>query len=447
MKQLNFLEHARRLQQSGGAAELVPTLLQQLRTTAIKATTHHMRDGEVVLYLRPDSRVWQVRYKLFDERWRCLSTRQRRLDWAMRVAGEMYDRARFREEVGLPQQVKRFSVAADACLKQLDREIEQGLRPRTNNDYKQVINRYLIPFFGKYNLTSVDGSLVREFEIWRNEKIGRMPRASTLMTHASAYNRVIETAIENGWLSKHQNIPTLSRRGIKTKARPAFTTEEIEHLLTFMPNWIAAGGHRATGRQIKLLIRDYVEILLATGMRCGKESLNMLWQHLEWHTVNDVRYLRIWVSGKTGGRWLIAKHRAATAFERLAMRQIAVGMCLDDAIAAKLPLRVFAYEDGTQPYGLEGTFRRLLAAAGLSKDKSSDQQRSMYSLRHTYATTELINGTEIHTLARQMGTSVGMIEKHYSHLTPRMKKDVLTGKRYELTRAQYEAQLAEAAEE
>ncbi len=57
------------------------------------------------------------------------------------------------------------------------------------------------------------------------------------------------------------------------------------------------------------------------------------------------------------------------------------------------------------------------------------------------------DGMEIHLLARQMGTSVGMIEKHYSHLTPRMKKDVLTGKRYELTRAQYEAQLAEAADE
>jgi integrase len=386
---------------------------------------HHMRDGAVVLYKREHSDVWQIRFKLFDRRWHRYSSKYKELTYAKRVAGEMYDRARFREEVGLPQQVKRFSVAADACLKQLDREIEQGLRPRTNNDYKQVINRYLIPFFGKYNLTSVDGSLVREFEIWRNEKIGRMPRASTLMTHASAYNRVIESAIENGWLSKHQNIPTLSRRGIKTKARPAFTTEEIEHLLTFMPNWIASGGHRATGRQIKLLIRDYVEILLATGMRCGKESLNMLWQHLEWHTVNDVRYLRIWVSGKTGGRWLIAKHRAATAFERLAMRQIAVGMCLDDAIAAKLPLRVFAYEDGTQPYGLEGTFRRLLAAAGLSKDKSSDQQRSMYSLRHTYATTELMNGTEIHTLARQMGTSVGMLEKHYSKLTATMAAEQL----------------------
>ncbi len=387
---------------------------------------HHLRDGAVVLYKRKESSVWQVRFRLFERKdWLSFSTKQRDLTYAKRVAGDMYDRARFKEELGIPQSIKRFSTAADACMKQLDREIEQGLKPRTNMDYKRVIRLYFIPFFGKYNLTSIDSALVREFEVWRNEKIGRMPMASTLMTHASAYNRVIETAIENGWLSKHQNTPSLSRRGEKTKARPGFTAEEVDQLLAFMPDWVASGGHRNTGRQIKMLMRDYVEILLATGMRAGRESLNMLWQHLEWHTVNDVRYLRIWVSGKTGGRWLIAKHRSWAAFERLALRQAAVGMNLDEAIKAKLPHRVFVYEDGSQPYGLQGTFSRLLQAAGLSKDKSSGQQRTMYSLRHTYATMELMAGTDIHTLARQMGTSVLMLEKHYSKLTATMAAEKL----------------------
>jgi hypothetical protein len=56
-----------------------------------------------------------------------------------------------------------------------------------------------------------------------------------------------------------------------------------------MPGWLADSGHRLAGRQIKILLSDYVKILLATRMRAGRESLNMLWQHLEWHTVNDVR--------------------------------------------------------------------------------------------------------------------------------------------------------------
>ena len=148
--------------------------------------------------------------------------------------------------------------------------------------------------------------------------------------------------------------------------------------------------------------------------------MNMLWQHIVWFREKQQSYLRIWVSGKTGGRWLIAKHRAAQALERLSMRQQSVAMSLDAAIENKLPQRVFAFDDGSQPYGIEGTFRRLLAAAGLAKDMSTGQQRTLYSIRHTYATMELLAGTDIHTLARQMGTSVVMLEKHYSKLTATM---------------------------
>jgi hypothetical protein len=59
-------------------------------------------------------------------------------------------------------------------------------------------------------------------------------------------------------------------------------------------------------------------------------------------------------------------------------------------------------------------------------------------LRHTYATFALLNdGMDVHTLAVQMGTSIQMIERHYSHLTPRLRKEVLTGKRFELSPEEY----------
>jgi len=386
---------------------------------------HHLRDGCVVLYRRDRSSVWQVRFKLFDRAWHRASTRYKDLNFAKRVAGNLYDRAKFKEEMGIAQTTRRYSVAAQECLNRLEQEIEQGLRPMTNKDYQRVIRKYLIPYFGKYNLTSIDNKLVREFEVWRNQQIGHMPIASTLATHAAAFNRVLELAVEQGHLNPQQNVARLSRRGPKSKARPGFTAEEIAKLLAFMPEWVQAGGHRHTGRQMKLLLRDYVELLLTTGMRCGKESMNMLWQHIEWHTDKEQRYLRIWVSGKTGGRWLIAKHRAAQALARLAGRQKTVGLTLEAAIAAKLPERVFTLDDGSQPYALAGTFMRLLAAAGLSKDMSSGQQRTLYSLRHTYATVELLAGTDIHTLARQMGTSVLMLERHYSKLTATMAAEQL----------------------
>ena len=67
--------------------------------------------------------------------------------------------------------------------------------------------------------------------------------------------------------------------------------------------------------------------------------------------------------------------------------------------------------------------------SGLLKDKHGDR-RTLYSLRHTYATLALLNGVDIHVLAIQMGTSVGMLEKHYSHLKPILAAKQLAGKKF-----------------
>jgi hypothetical protein len=53
----------------------------------------------------------------------------------------------------------------------------------------------------------------------------------------------------------------------------------------------------------------------------GTEAMGICWRHLEWYTDKGVRYLPIWVDGKTGGRWLIAKHRAVEVLKRLHARQ------------------------------------------------------------------------------------------------------------------------------
>ena len=77
---------------------------------------------------------------------------------------------------------------------------------------------------------------------------------------------------------------------------------------------------------------------------------------------------------------------------------------------------------------LDEDFEILLEESGLLKDRHGDR-RSLYSLRHTYATFALVNRVDIHVLARQMGTSIGMIEKHYSHLIPSLSAEQLAGKK------------------
>jgi integrase len=56
---------------------------------------------------------------------------------------------------------------------------------------------------------------------------------------------------------------------------------------------------------------------------------------------------------------------------------------------------------------------------------SAGQSRTLYSLRHTYAIQALLLGTDIQTLAKQMGTSVRILELHYSKLTATMAAEQL----------------------
>jgi integrase len=156
--------------------------------------------------------------------------------------------------------------------------------------------------------------------------------------------------------------------------------------------------------------------------------MNIRWQHLEWHTKGGVRYLRIWVSGKTGGRWLIAKHGAVEVLRRLHARQRDIaGMSFDSVFEQRVPHLLFRFSAGYQPQHFGGTFRRLMRGSGLLKD-GDGKTRTLYSLRHTYATLALIEGeVDIHTLARQMGNSAAMIERHYSKLTATMAAERLAG--------------------
>ena len=84
----------------------------------------------------------------------------------------------------------------------------------------------------------------------------------------------------------------------------------------------------------------------------------------------------------------------------------------------KLDLPVFCLPDGSVTEHLRQTFKAFLTEAGLLKCLKTGRDLTLYSLRHTYATFALVNGgIDIHALTKQMGTSIGMIERHYSHLT------------------------------
>jgi len=384
-----------------------------------------LRDGDVVVFRRADSPLWQFRYRIKNGAWHRQSTKRASLELAVEVACEAYDLARFRLRLGLAHNARSFAQIAAVALEELRRQIDAARGKTAYDSYVSCIERYFLPYFGDRQFEQLTHQDIQDFELWRDRQMAKKPRASTLMNFASAWNRLRETGVRHGWISSNAKIPKLTTIGIKSVSRPAFTRAEIDQLMAAMPEWTTQ-GRLAIEKITRPLVRDYVEMLLYTGMRHGTEALGIRWQHVSWHTDKSVRYLRIWVDGKTGGRWLIAKHAAVAVLERLHARQSDIAaMTFEQLLTSNCSQLVFRCADLHQPVRVDGMFKRLLKDTALLRD-SNGQVRTLYSLRHTYATLELLeNGTDIHTLARQMGNSVLMIERHYSKLTATMAAEQL----------------------
>ena len=82
----------------------------------------------------------------------------------------------------------------------------------------------------------------------------------------------------------------------------------------------------------------------------------------------------------------------------------------------KSDLYIFGRADGTVTETFAVGFGALLEAAGLRYGNDGETRRTLYSLRHAYASLRIqYDQTDIYLLAKNMGTSVEMIEKFYGH--------------------------------
>ena len=171
-------------------------------------------------------------------------------------------------------------------------------------------------------------------------------------------------------------------------------------------------------------------------MRHCTEALNLKWKHVKLFEERDLQYLEMSVSGKTGRRYIICRSGTINYLKRIQFEDL-LKLCVN--------LLVFRLPDGTVSTNIHQTFRKFLTDTALIIYPRTNQNRTLNNLLHTYAIfAQLKDGMDIHVLAIQMGTSIGMIERHYSHFTPRLKKDMLTGKRYKLSRDAFEGTNSES---
>ncbi len=139
-------------------------------------------------------------------------------------------------------------------------------------------------------------------------------------------------------------------------------------------------------------LRDLFEAAMLTGARAG-ELVNATRSQF------DARTGSMTFTGKTGPRTVPLGPQALTLFKRLAR--------------GKLPgARMLARDDG-KPWA-HSDWDELVREAAVAARLPSGT--CLYTLRHSFVTQALTDGMATLDVARLVGTSIGMIEKHYGHL-------------------------------
>jgi integrase len=408
-------------------------------------TTHTLIDRQLNVYLRERSAIWQCAYQV-DGKWQRTSTGQKELALAKKAAHEILIKANIRKQMNVAPITRYFKDIAKLAIERMDTELAAGQGKVIYVDYKIAINKYLIPSLGKYHVDNIDHKALAKLDEDRIKAMGKTPTRSTLVTHNAALNRVFDEAIIRGFMVE-SNRPKLQAKGQKSQRRPEFNLNEITALKGNFDAWIDNG--RADSQALRALLRDYVNVLLDTGARPGDELLNLNWTNIELNMypvitptdqmdeegeridiVNANRTVIFSIeSGKTGKRKAIGRLPSVKALNNIAQRNH--GKTLKEMLDKGSQEPIFRYREYLNEAAMAvGKSAKLIAPTSFSKlfdsyledhnlliDPITAQRRVLYSLRHTYATLALTHDkVAIHTLAKQMGTSVVMIEKHYSHL-------------------------------
>ena len=389
--------------------------------------TVHIHEKQAILYKRASSPHWQLRYKA-NGKWTRTTTKIEKLADAKREAMEIIVRARVLEKEGILVTSKKLKTVAQLAIKRMDEQLQHGHGKVTYKRYIQVINSYVIPLLGKYNIDKIDYAILATYEQERKTKMNEKrtvainPSQAVINMHNVALNRVFDEGLIRGFITKSQ-LPHLENKGLVSNRRPSFLLKEYKTILVKMRSWIKQ-ARQGNELMVRTVLYNYVLILANTGIRAGTEAMNMKWQHIGFEDVNGQRMLTLYVKGKTQkGRTIYVPSAVARFLDRI--KQLDKDLkqfTFEELINKRMDRYVFRDENTTDEnaqtrYGKVFSRFLQLENVNLLKDKDSDTERTLYSLRHFYATKMIVKGEVTETqLAKHMGTSPAMINKHYEHL-------------------------------
>ena len=376
----------------------------------------YLEDGKLTIFKRSGTYYARIRLPSHKYTWRSLKTSDeaKAIGLGRRLLFQIEQRA----EQGLPPKSKKFSKVIDDYIRYRERDHQHG--KTSAGMLRQIIrvSKFWREYAGHLAVDAIDDKVMREFIAWRRDyysKLEKLPKNAkrhptdkTLQWDMMLGKAIVRWASEQG-LRGNKPLPTVTFTPKKKRVRPAFEQWEYCRLWRTLCKRIKTARDKRT-RISRELLHSYVLLLANSGMRPG-EAHNVRLHDV--HSFRDERgrkNYRIVVCGKTGERDVILRSVAAKRLDKYLAKRRA-----EDPTGL-----LFVMPDGSRVISLIDQLDAALKEAGIERS-SFGEKYSVYSLRHFYAVNALRNGVGVFEVARNMGTSVQIIQEYYGkQATPKV---------------------------
>jgi hypothetical protein len=326
---------------------------------------------------------------------------------------------------------------ADVCDKLLVKEAVRVQRrefaSRSLVMLKSRLSRHVLPFFGPRLIDQINPTYIEEFLTYLYDfDLSDI----TINQYFNALRKVLTHAFELDLISKLPHFPKLKTNSVP---RGGFTVTEYLKLLRY------AKAHRSSDEEIHVKThRDTKD-----GIFSHKEELPYEFAWLIGFMVNsfvrpvDIKLIQHQHVEIVRGKYIYLrltlpetkKHRTqiVTLFPAVRIYEKLVAYMAKKNLAKPTDYLFLPeiLDREAASYLITRDFRKVLIRTGLRKGHLN-QNKTLYSLRHTAITFRLLygKGIDLLTLARNARTSVEMIERFYaSQLTPEMNIALLQSRR------------------
>ncbi len=285
---------------------------------------------------------------------------------------------------------------------------ETAVRPKTIDQYKQIVRQHIIPDLGLIKMKDLNP---RQIQALYSKKMEGGASARTVLLIHAVLRRALNQALKLGVIGRNPALAVI-RPKLKHIEMKVLTDSQVRTLLS-----------AATGDRFEVLYW----LAVATGLRQG-ELLGLKWSDVDWvnrrlriqRQVQRIRGGLVFSEPKTAaGRRVIAL--GVATIQALKKQQFfQVGRIHDIGSLWQDYDLIFPSSIGTplDPSNLYHSFKQLLKKASLPNIRFHD-------LRHTAATLMLQQGTYPKIVQERLGHSdIIMTLNTYSHVLPVMQDEV-----------------------